>query len=262
MNGSPVASSGRLSVRISVMVLTAVLYAAGKGITAYVPTPFHVGQLLVGIFIPAFLAVVCETLPVAIGAGIGTFLGDVLFLAPFGATTPFLSLTAGVPANFVAFLLFGWFVKRYKSWAGFVAGTVSFVTLGNLIAATLVAVVLPAPLSVIPGLTVFWNATSIPAIIVAVPFLVRAVRPLFGRSRMLTFDPSWVSAPTSGQTILAVLFALIFLVLGVLFFVLEVPNPLGLNIETYAIAAALVLIFAPIAGVVAGAEIKAKASAR
>ena len=250
-----------LTTRISVVVLTAVLYAAGKGITAVVPTPFHVGQLLIGLFIPAFLAVVCETAPVAAGAGIGTFIGDLAFLVPVGATTPWLSLTAGVPANFIAFYLFGWFVKRYRSWSAFVAATVSFVTLGNLIAAVMVVWVLGLPADVIVGLTIFWNATSVPAVIIAVPILVRAVRPLFGRSRVLTYDPQWLGESTMMQRALALGFALVFLVMGAAFFLLAAPNLLGLNVETYAIAAALVLIFAPIASVMAGSRVQAKPAA-
>ena len=55
--------------------ITTVLYAVGKGMTAYINTPWGVGQLLVGVFFPALMAVVSETLPVAIGAGLGTFVG-------------------------------------------------------------------------------------------------------------------------------------------------------------------------------------------
>src|SRR5205809_311008 len=125
-----------ISAYVVTMALTAAIYAIAKGLTSFALTPFGVGQLLIFIFVPAFFAVVSPTLAVAVGAGLGTFLGDVLFLTPAGSTNPALSLIAGVPANFVAFLLFGWFVKRYRSWPAFVAATVSFVTLGNPIAAT------------------------------------------------------------------------------------------------------------------------------
>src|SRR5208283_4742336 len=114
-------SSTPVTSKVAIIAMTAVLYAVAKAATGYVPTPWGVGQLLIGIFVPAFFAVVADTWSVAIGAGLGTFIGDSLFLG--GSTNPALSLIAGVPANFFAFLLFGWFVKRYKSWSGFVAAT-------------------------------------------------------------------------------------------------------------------------------------------
>ena len=264
MNSISAPSSG-VAVKVSIIALTAVLYAVGKGITAYVPTPFSVGQLLVGIFLPAFLAVVADTLSVAVGAGFGTFIGDVLFLVPLGATTPVLSLLAGVPANFIGFLLFGWFVKKYSSWGGFVAATISFVTLGNLIAAVAVFLFIPLPTSVILGLTVFWNTTSIPAIIVAVPILIRAVRPLFGRSKIISYEPQWASSVTGRQSGIALFFAVVFLILGAAFFVL-VPNPglassLKFDPLYFAIAAVIVIIFAPISSVIAGTRLQAKQTA-
>ena len=276
MNSGVSQTSTEVSVKITVIALTAVLYAVGKGITAYVPTPWGVGQLLVGIFLPAFFAVVADTLSVAIGAGMGTFLGDVLFLTPLGATNPALSLIAGVPANFVGILLFGWFVKKYRSWPAFIAATVSFVTLGNLIAA--VAVVLFgaavfAPLSVLVanfnlaglvlGLTVFWNMTSIPAIVIAVPILIRAVKPLFGRSKILQYRPEWSNGASGRGTTIAVVFSLLFLILGA-FFIFTAPDSLNLwpGLTLYfALAAALVLIFAPIASVISGTRLQAKQTA-
>jgi hypothetical protein len=276
LDSNPQLATSSISTRVSIIAVTAVLYAVGKGLTAFVPSPWGVGQLLIGIFLPAFFAVVSETVPAAIGAGLGTFIGDVLFLTPLGNTNPALSLVAGVPSNFVGILLFGWFVKKYRSWPAFVAGTVSFVTLGNLIAATAVvsfgaAVFTPINYLIthfdlaglVLGLTVFWNMTSIPAIIIGVPILVRAVRPLFGRSRILQYNPVWSQGTGGRGTLVAVIFSLLFLVLGAFFIVLA-PNSLTLwpGLTTYfAVAAALVLIFAPIAGVLAGSRLQARGTA-
>jgi len=275
MNALPKARMSA-STKVAVIVVTAVLYAIGKGITAYIPTPWGVGQLLVGIFIPAFFAVVSDTLSVAIGAGLGTFIGDSLFLTALGGTNPALSLIAGVPANFVGFLLFGWFVKRYRSWPAFVAATVSFITLGNLIAAASVvlfgaAVFTPVNYLVthfnlaglVLGFTVFWNMTSIPAIIVGVPILVRAFRPFFGRSGMLQNRPDWSTGVSGRQTAVAVTFGILFLLLGAFFLALA-PNSLtlwpGLT-AWFALACAVVLIFAPLTTVIAGARLQAKTAA-
>jgi hypothetical protein len=263
------ARASSVSAKVSIIAVTAVLYVIGKGITAYIPTPWGVGQLLVGIFLPAFLAVVTDTLPVAIGAGIGTFAGDVLVLTPLGLTNAPLSLIAGVPSNFLAFLLFGWFVKKYRTWSGFVAATVAFVTLGNFIAAVMVVrfaslVFAPAAglanfnaVNVVLGFTVFWNMTSIPAILIAVPILIRAVRPLFGRSQIIKYEPHW-TGPTSGrQVAISLAFAAFFLVLCVVFLIgfYEPVSPLWGGLYTYVpVASLLVLVFAPLVSVIAGAK--------
>jgi hypothetical protein len=261
--------SATVSSKVAVIAITAVLYTFAKGVTGFIPTPWGVGQLLIGIFVPAFMAVVADTLSVAIGAGLGTFLGDVLFLVPAGSTSPGLSLIAGVPANFVAFLLFGWFVKKYRSWAGFVAATVSFVTLGNLIAAASIvffgASVFTALSGVLPkyyfaglifGLTLFWSATMIPVIIVVVPLLTRAVKPLEGRSSLLVYLPSWSN--TGGRTSLVIS---ILLALGIVALVLlYLPGPFGLaSLSTLATYVALgmvgLVIVAPIVGAAATTRI-------
>lgn len=245
-----------ISTKVAIIALTAILYTIGKWVTAGIQTPWGVGQLLIGIFLPAFMAVTADTFSVAIGAGLGTFVGDI-----FVRTNPVLSLLAGVPANFFAFLLFGWFVKKYKSWPAFVAGTVAFVTLGNLIAAVNVYLFLPValgfsiPSSAILGLTVFWNTTSIPAILIAVPILVRAVRPLYGRSKILSHFPAWSSSVGTRQTLYAVLFALFYVVFGAMIFVISpgsVATTPGLGY--FAIAAVIVLVFGPLSSLLAGSR--------
>lgn len=236
------------------MVITALLYAAGKWITAFVPTPWGVGQLLVGLFLPAYFAVVSETFPVAIGAGLGTFIGD------FGVqTNPTLSLIAGVPANFIAFLFFGWFVKRFRSWPAFVAATVGFVSMGNFIAAVLVylfaqstiGIVLPS--SAIMGLTIFWNSTSIPAVLIGVPILIRVTRPLSGRSRLLSEFPRWPSGLGRRGSVLAVVFAALYAALGAVIFIVD-PGSVSANpgIAYFALTAVMVVVFGTLSSVLAG----------
>jgi hypothetical protein len=225
------AENQSVSSKVATIAITAVLYTLAKGATAFIHTPWGVGELLIGIFVPAFFAVVCDTWSVAIGAGMGTFIGDVLFLYPTGGTNPALSLISGVPANFAAFLLFGWFVKRYKSWSGFVAGSLSFVTLGNLIAASSivflgVAVFTPVKSltaaypaeGLVFGFTAFWTITMIPFILIIVPVLVRAVTPLKGRTSIIVSLPEWtktgIRTPIIASLVLAAaLIVIIFLYL-------------------------------------------------
>ncbi len=252
-----------LSTKVSIIAITAALYAVGKAVTGPIPFAYSVGEVLIAIFIPAFLVVVSDTIPVAVGAGIGTFLGDY-----FVRTTPALSLVAGVPANFVAILLFGLFVKKYRSWPAFVSGTVAFVTLGNLIAAVNLVLYLALPASWILGFVVAWNITGIPAIIIAVPVLVRAVRPLFGRSRILTNSPGWSGVIGRRQLALSLVFPLLYVLLGLAVYLAE---GFGLGLPGYSagvaglayflLAAAVVLVFGPLSGAVGGVKQRAKSAA-
>jgi len=242
-------------VKLAIVVITTVLYAIGKWITAFIPTPWGVGELLVGIFLPAFMAVTSDTLSVAVGAGLGTFVGDF-----FVQTNPTLSLIAGVPANFLAFLLFGWFVKKYRSWPSFVAGTVIFVSLGNLMAAILVYLFIGStigetlPSSAIMGLTIFWNTTSIPAILIGVPILVRGARPLYGRTRLLTQFPQWPGTIGTRGYVVALGFAAAYTILGAVVFLLE-PSSVSVSpgLFYFVIAALLVVVFGSVSSVLAGA---------
>jgi hypothetical protein len=253
-NGGNGGGASPLSSRVSVIAITAVLYAVGKALTAFIPSPWGTGEFLIGLFIPAFFAVVSDTVPVAIGAGLGTFIGDVVFLTPLKETTPILSLVAGTPANFFAFLMFGWFVKRYRSWPAFVGATVCFVTMGNLIAAVGVVEFLKLPQGLILGFTLFWNTGAIPAVIVGVPLLLRATRPLKGRSSILKYEASWSGSIGGRQTLIALSFSAIFILFGLVLF-LGAPGTLstwpGLGFY-FAVAAAVVVILGPLAGLLAG----------
>jgi hypothetical protein len=247
----------KLSTRVTIIAITAALYAVGKAVTGPIPFAYSVGEVLIAIFIPAFMVVVSEVLPAAIGAGIGTFLGDY-----FVRTTPVLSLVAGVPANFVFALLLGLFVRRYRSWSAFVAGTVAFLTLGNLIAAVDLVLFLALPFSWVLGFVVAWNITGIPAVIVAVPILVRAVRPMFGRSRIITNPPNWSGSLGPRQLALSLIFPMLYALLGVAVYFLDSAGiaPLtaagasSLGILYFAAAAVIVLIFGPLASVIGGSR--------
>lgn len=255
--GRPLPSG--VATKVSIIAVTAGLYAVGKAVTGPIPFPFATGEVLIAIFIPAFLVVVSDTLPVAVGAGIGTFLGDY-----FVRTTPILSLVAGVPSNFVAILLFGLFVKRYRSWTSFVAAAVAFVTLGNLIAAVDLVLFLDLPRGWILGYVVAWNTTGIPAIIVGVPALVRGVRPLFGKSSILTRPPDWSAMVGRRQLVWSLAFPMLYVALGAAIFLFDSSGVAALSVNGsslvgyFAIAAIVVLIFGPLSSVVGGARRQAK----
>lgn len=261
--GSAVTSARTsVTVQVSVIAISAALFAVTKGLTAYIQTPWGVGQLFIAAFIPAFFALTADTLPAAIGAAAGSFLGDILFLVPLGTTTPFFALTVGAPANFVAVFLLSMFVKRYGSWSAFVAATISFLTLGNLIAGALLVWLFPFPPQYMLGFTVYWDMTSIPAILIGVPILVRATLPAIGRSKVLKYAPQW-SNVGKGQLAVSLVFSLLFVALGGAIFLLA-PSLVSFwpGLATYfALAAALVVVFGPIANVVARPRPQAKQAA-
>ncbi len=259
-----------VGVKVAVMAMTAVLFALAKGLTGYVPSPWGVGELFFASFVPMYLVTVTDTLSVAVGAGLGSFIGDMIFLLPVGATNPPLALVAGVPTNFAATFLFGWIVKKYRSWPSFVTATVGALTLGNLTTATLVATVGPqlfAPLSSLTslqamgyfalGLTAFWDTTSIPAVLILVPVLLRATSPLVGRSVIINQFPDWSKAEARSLAPLSVVYAVIFLALGAFFFLVpwggSITDITSIKSAIFVVAASLAVI-GPLVGRMAGSK--------
>jgi hypothetical protein len=251
-----------VTVQVSVIAISAALFAVAKGLTAYIHTPWGVGQLFIASFIPAFFAVTADSLPAALGAAAGSFLGDILFLVPLGATTPFYALTVGAPANFIATLLLSMFVKRYRSWPAFVAGTVCFLTLGNIIAGTLLVYLVPFPHELILGFTVYWDMTSIPAILIGVPILIRATRPIIGRSKVLSYTPQWSDVGRL-QMVVSLGFSLLFVALGAAIFLLAPGTVSGWpGLASYfALSAVVVIVFGPLASLFAGKRLEASNAA-
>lgn len=262
MNAGQVPGRSSITVQVSVIAISAALFAVAKGLTAFIRTPWGVGQLFIAAFIPAFFAITADTLPAALGAGAGSFLGDIFFLVPLGATTPFFALTVGAPANFIAVLLLSMFVKRYRSWPAFVAATVCFLTLGNIVAGALLVYLVPLPVQLILGFTVYWDMTAIPAILIGVPVLLRATRPIIGRSKILRYTPEW-SDVGRRQMAVALGFSLLFVALGGGIFLLAPGTVAGWpGLTTYfALSAAVVLVLGPLASFVAGKRNEAKQAA-
>jgi hypothetical protein len=178
------------ALKLALIAISAALYAAAKGASAFIPTPFGTGQVLPGVIFPAVFAVIYGPVIGGVGAAIGTFVGDVLFLTPLGLTTPLLSLIAGVPGNLVGFFLLGWFTRKYSSWNGFVFGSFISLLIGNLICgfgvvaylslSLYAGLPLDALVGTVFGFTFFWLVTMIPFVIPLVPPLVRSLQPMVG----------------------------------------------------------------------------------
>ena len=179
---------------IASAAVCAALYAIVNAITSSIPTPFTVGEFRPGVVIPAFFAITAGPLPAALGAGIGSFIGDMISLVPAGRSTFLWALLAGGTGNFLGFLVLGLVYERMKNWRGFIFGTTAGLFVGNLVAAAGVVLLgmffLPSSgVNPFPGmagglaggigigLLLFWFGTMFPFVIILVPPIVRLLRP-------------------------------------------------------------------------------------
>ncbi|MEM1994490.1 MAG: ECF transporter S component [Nitrososphaerales archaeon] len=255
---------------ITAAALCAALYAVAKAATAFIPTPWGIGQFAPGVVVPAFFAILYGPLVGALGGGIGVFVGD-LYLSTFGLTNPFLSLIAGVPANFVGFYLLGWLLHKWGSWRLFLWASLIGLTIGNLIAASVVVFYISTflgafwpfdvQLATTLGLTLFWITTMLPFVLAIIPPLVKAV----SKSRLSSLTTGlwlkWraVSPSTTLKDSLAVaaVFAAISAILvltpwgDLLFATVKVPLNTFLIKSLTAVTAITTVIFGPLATLLA-----------
>ena len=251
---------------VTAAALCAALYAVAKAATAFIPTPWGIGQFAPGVVVPAFFTIVFGPLVGALGAGIGVFVGD-LYLSTFGLTNPFLSLIAGVPANFVGFYLLGWLMYKWGSWRLFLWASLAGLVIGNLIAASVVVFYistflgalwpLDVQLATTIGFTLFWITTMLPFVLAIVPALVKTV----SKSRLSSLTSgSWlkwraVSSSTVVKDSLAVaaIFVVITLILVLtplsdLLFATAKVDPFFIKSLT-ALTAITTIIFGPLVAV-------------
>jgi hypothetical protein len=223
----------------------AALYAVAIAATAFVPTPWGVGQFRPGVVVPAIYAFIGEPIEAGLGAAIGTFIGSFILQAAGTGLGPLGSLISGSPANLVGFYLLGWFVTKYRSWNGFIFGTFVSLALGNLIAAGGVAtyltyivprwltMTLDVKLGTIVGLTLFWTVTMLPFVLTLVP-LVTAALNRSGLAIIRSGDFTYLRSPSAKgviypsigvAAILAAIYAIVIVTpLGDLLFV-SVASP-------------------------------------
>jgi len=167
-------------------IMCAVLYAIGAYSTAYIPSPWGVGQFRPAVVIPAFFAVIFGPMPAAVGAAIGTLIADSL---KHGCLYPG-SYLAAVPGNFIGFFLFGHIVKKKFTWGRFILASNVTLTVANLIVAFLYITVFKvlylgestyigmswdAIVFLSVGLTIWWFVTMLPFVLLITPLLIRAV---------------------------------------------------------------------------------------
>lgn len=175
-----------LSLLVAAMAMCAGLYAVGSYLTAYIPSPWGVGQFRPAVIIPVFFAVIFGPMTGGVGAAIGTFIADSL---KYGYPYPG-SYLAAVWGNLIGFYLFGWLLKNKFSWRRFVTASNITLTLANAIVAFLYVflflvlysgnpkyVAMPVDVQIFfsVGLTIWWFVTMLPFVLLVTPLLIRAV---------------------------------------------------------------------------------------
>ncbi len=163
--------------------LCAALYAMGSYATAYIQSPWGMGQFRPAVVIPALFATIFGPWVGGIGAALGTLMCDSIKHGGLHMG----SLLAAVPGNFAGFFLLGRAVRMGFSWRRFIAATNASLALGNLIVAFLYVFLYRAlylqalPMSIEAlallsiGLTIFWFVTMLPFVLLITPPIIRAV---------------------------------------------------------------------------------------
>lgn len=159
--------------------LNAALYACGAYVTAYIQSPWGMGQFRPAIVIPSVFSVLFGPWVGGLGAALGTLIAD----SAKHATLYLPSLTAAVPANFAAFFLLGKLLERRFRWPRFIAASLLCLLLGNALCAVLYASYKAAtgalPVQLVPGLTVgltvWWFSTMIPFQLLVTPPVLRVL---------------------------------------------------------------------------------------
>jgi len=167
------------SRRAAFTSLGAVLYAAGAYATSYIVSPWGMGQLRPAVIIPSLFSIIFGPWVGGVSAAIGTLLAD---SAKHG-TLYLPSLVAAVPANLVAFYVFGKLLEGRFNWGRFIAASIIALLLGNSLCAVLYtsykAAIGAIPGQLVPGLslglTLWWFSTMIPFQLLALPPLLRAL---------------------------------------------------------------------------------------
>jgi len=159
--------------------LGAALYAVGAYATAYIQSPWGMGQFRPAVIVPSLFAVLFGPLVGGLSAALGTLVADslkhmILYIP---------SLVAAVPSNFVAFYTFGKLLKGRFRWPRFIASSLLALAVGNGMCAALYmlykAAIGAIPAQLVPGLvvglTVWWFSTMLPFQLLAVPPVLKAL---------------------------------------------------------------------------------------
>jgi len=175
------------SLTITSTALCAALYAVCSFATAYIQSPWGMGQFRPAVIVPAFFAIVFGPWVGGIGAAVGTLICDSIK----HGTLYMGSLIAAVPGNFVGFYLLGYVAKKRFTWSRFILASNITLIVGNFIVAflyifaykLLYAQALKMPVEALValsiGLTLFWFITMLPFMLIITPLLIKAAAVAF-----------------------------------------------------------------------------------
>lgn len=170
--------------------INAALYAVGSLATAYIPSPWGIGQFRPAVVIPSFFAVIFGPWTGGVGAALGTLIADSI---KHGGIYPG-SLLSAVPGNFIGFFIMGYYLRKKFSWSRFITLTNISLLVSNMVVAFLYVFVFKfvyaqtamfiqastdALIVLSVGLTVFWFVTMLPFVLLVTPPLLAAVTKAF-----------------------------------------------------------------------------------
>ncbi len=178
------------SLIIVATAINAALYAVGSLTTAYIPSPWGIGQFRPAVVIPGFFSVIFGPWAGGVGAALGTFIADSI---KHGGIYPG-SLLSAVPGNFIGFFIMGYFLRKKFTWPRFITLTNISLLVANSVVAFLYVFVYKfvyaqtsaftqasgdALIALSVGLTVFWFVTMLPFVLLLTPPLLAVATKAF-----------------------------------------------------------------------------------
>ncbi len=174
-------------MKVTASATCAVLYAMGSLVTGQIRSPWGAGQFRPAVFIPAVFATIFGPLAGGLGAALGTLIADSINRGQIYVR----SIVSAVPANFIGFYLFGWFLNRRFTWTRYVRISQLAILVSNTVLAFLyvpfrvfVDASFPetfkqawVPLSL--GFLAWWYITGMPFVLLLGPPIIRAIAVAF-----------------------------------------------------------------------------------
>lgn len=162
----------RPSLKISLMALCAAIYSSTAYLTAYIVSPWGVGQFRPAVIIPLVFTVISGPFTGAFGGAIGTLIADSIK----HGTIYFPSLAAAVPGHIIGFYLFGYLIRKFN-WTRYVIATTLSLAIANAIVAFLYVPVKfgTVHIGLSLGLTMWWYITMLPFALFLGPPIIKAV---------------------------------------------------------------------------------------
>lgn len=202
-------ATSEASRRIAFTSLGAVLYAVGAYATAYIESPWGMGQFRPAVIIPSIFAILFGPWVGGASGAIGTLIADSIK----HGTLYVPSLVAAVPSNFLAFYLLGLILRGGFRWPRFIAASLLSLAVGNVMCAALYTSykasigALPPQLvpGLIAGLSLWWFATMIPFQLLALPPALKALVRALPTLAPLDVREECMSSSTPKGTVVATL---------------------------------------------------------